>query len=161
MTWPDLPRREQVTLAELRSRVGSAVASVWLPIEQSMMDRFADVTGDDAFIHIDPERAVGSRFGGVIAHGLLVLSLLAWLLRSAHPLIRGSRAGVNYGYENVRFLMPVPVGSRIRGHFTLVGVEQRRGGLTVLRYDVTVEIEGEAKPALVCTWLLGEWIDAD
>lgn len=160
MSWPDLPERPVVTLAEMRERVGTTATSVWLPIDQSMMDRFADVTGDDAFIHVDPVRAARTPFGGTIAHGLLTLSLLAWLLRSALPLIRGSRMGVNYGYEDVRFLAPVPVGARIRGHFTLAAVEDRPGGLTILRYTVRVEIDGSDKPALSCTWLLGRWFDA-
>ncbi|MCK9541453.1 MAG: MaoC family dehydratase [Novosphingobium sp.] len=157
--WPVLPERAEVTLDELRRSAGTTTTSVWMTVEQAMMDGFAAVTGDDAFIHVDPAQAAETRFGGTIAHGLLLLSLLAWLMRSAIPLVKGTRMGVNYGYEDVRFLTPVRCGARIRAHFTLDGVKDSKGGLTVLRYGVSMEIEGEAKPALVCAWLLGRWID--
>lgn len=161
MPWPNLPERPEVTLEQLRLSVGSLNSSVWLTIDQAMVDDFAASTGDDAFIHVAPERAARTRFGGAIAHGLLVLSLLPWLLRSAIPVIRGTRMGVNLGYDKVRFLQPVPVGSRIRGNFTLDQIEQRSGGLTVLHYRILVEIDGATKPALVCSWLLGRWIMTD
>jgi acyl dehydratase len=117
--WPDLSERPVVSLADLKKSVGSETASLWVTVDQNMINAFADATGDDAFIHTDPERAQRTRFRGTIAHGLLTLSVLPWLMRSATPLLAEIRMGVNYGYDKVRFVTPVPCGARIRGRFTL------------------------------------------
>jgi acyl dehydratase len=159
MKWPQLPARAEISLDELRQSVGQTTTSVWVEIDREMIEGFAAVTGDDSFIHLDPERARQTRFGGTVAHGLLVLSLQMWLMRSAVPGVRGAARGVNYGYENVRFLQPVPTGSRVRGHFTLAEVMDRGPGFILTRYDVSVEIEGMEKPALVYAALLGKWLD--
>ena len=109
--------------------------------------------------HTDPERAARTRFGGTIAHGLLTLSLLPRLMRSATPLIEGTRMGVNYGYDRVRFLAPVPVGSRVRAHVALAELTEPKPNFIRLAYDVAVEIEGVEEPALVARWLLGRWLE--
>ena len=161
MIWPQLPEKPQLLLSEHRGRIGERGTSVWVAVNQEMFDSFAAATGDDAFIHTDPAAAARTRFGGTIAHGLLTLSLLPWLMRSAVPGISNRRMGVNYGYERVRFLAPVPCGARVRGHFTLKGIEPGSAGLNILRYDVSVEVEGIEKPALIADWLIGCWVSGD
>ena len=154
--------REFISLEVLRASIGNPTrASDWLLVDQPMIDAFAQATGDDAFIHVDPERARQTRFRGTIAHGLLTLSLLPLLMRSATPVIKGARMGVNYGYDRVRFLKPVPVDSRIRARFALATLTEPKLRFIRLDYDVTVEIEGNDEPALAARWLLGRWIDAD
>jgi len=161
MKWPEIPERSQLSLREHRERIGGTGTSLWVTLEQSMFDDFAAVTGDDAFIHTDPDRAARTRFRGTIAHGLLSLALLPWLMRSAVPAVRDRRMGLNYGYDKVRFLAPVPCGARVRGHFTLEGIEEASQGFSILRYAVSVEVEGVEKPALVANWLIGCWVAAD
>lgn len=161
MIWPEIPERRCLSLDEHRARIGEPGFSVWITVDQTMFDTFASVTGDDAFIHTDPHAAARTRFKGTIAHGLLTLSLLPWLMRSAVPDIRNRRMGVNYGYDKVRFLAPVPCGSRVRGRFELEAIEDGGKGLRILRYVVSIEIEGVDKPALVAKWLIGCWIGAD
>jgi len=124
--------------------------SDWLLVDQRLVDRFADVIGDHQFIHVDPERAAREGgFGGTIAHGFLVLSLLTQLQQSAMP--PGSGVEVNYGFDKVRFVAPVRVGSRIRARFTLVS-SQARGTGRLDTYGVTVEVEGQQKPAAIAEW---------
>ncbi|QTL03731.1 MaoC family dehydratase [Aquabacter sp. L1I39] len=127
--------------------------SDWIAIDQDRIDRFADSTGDHQFIHVDPERARASPFGSTIAHGFLILSLMAPMGRQV-PTPEGVLLNVNYGLNKVRFITPVPVGSRIRGRFALkafnpVGEREVQATLAV-----TVEIEGWPKPALVAEWLI-------
>jgi acyl dehydratase len=160
MIWPKLPERAKVSIDEHRQRIGERCTSVWVTLGQEMLDTFAAATGDDAFIHTDPQAAARTRFGGTISPGLLTLSLLPWLMRSAVPDILNRRMGVNYGYDKVRFLAPVPCGARVRGHFTLGGIENGSKGLSILRYAVSVEIEGVDKPGLVADWLIGCWLGA-
>jgi acyl dehydratase len=130
----------------------------WMQIDQKIVDQFADVTRDHQFIHVDPERAKQTPFGGPIAHGFLTLSLLTHLGASANPespdpkRFEGIMMGVNYGFEKVRFISPVKVGSRIRAHKLLSKVELK-GNSVQLTQTMTVEIEGEEKPALVADWL--------
>ena len=124
--------------------------SDWLLVDQRLVDRFADVIGDHQFIHVDPERAAREGgFGGTIAHGFLVLSLLTQLQQSAMP--PGSGVEVNYGFDKVRFVAPVRVGSRIRARFTLIS-SQARGTGRLDTYGVTVEVEGQQKPAAIAEW---------
>lgn len=161
MKWPDLPERKQMKLDELRSLVGQTMSSLWLTVDQNTINHFASATGDDAFIHINPAMAAATKFKGTVAHGLLSLSLLPWLMRSALPEISDRRMAVNYGYDSIRFIAPVPCGARVRGHFTVSGIEPGKGGLQILRQNVTLEIEGQVKPAVAATWLLGIWIKSD
>lgn len=151
--------RELVTLDEYRQRIGApATASDWLLVDQPMVSRFAEVTGDDAVIHVDPEAAAKTRFGGTVAHGLLLLSLMPLMMRTATPLIRGTRVGANYGYEKVRFPSSMRVGKRTRGWFTLADIEDRGPGYVMLNYDASLEVEGQDKPALTCRWLIARWM---
>lgn len=143
------------TIDDLETRVGQELGtSSWRTVTQADIDAFADVTGDDQFIHVDPERArAETAFGGTIAHGFLTLSLLSILGREALPAVEGRRMGVNYGLERVRFVSPVRSGARVRGRFTLAGFERRKPAEILLRYGVTVEVDGGTKPALVAEWL--------
>jgi acyl dehydratase len=133
---------------ELKSLVGSVIGvSDWLTIEQSRIDQFAEVTGDDQWIHVDPVRAGGGMFGATVAHGFLTLSLLPFFIRSSHK-VEGARMSVNYGLNRVRFPAPVPVNSRLRAHFKLVSYEPVEGGVQLIT-EVTVEREGHTKPVCV------------
>jgi acyl dehydratase len=142
-----------VPAAELAALVGQSFISRWIIVDQARIDAFAKVTEDEQFIHVDPERAGTTAFGGTVAHGFLTLSLLSAMAYSALPRIEGAVHGVNYGFDRVRFVHPVPSGSRVRGHFTLQAVTPRSASEWQLRYDVSVEIEGVQKPALVAQWL--------
>jgi acyl dehydratase len=135
-------------LAELKALVGSSIGtSDWLTIDQARIDKFADVTGDDQWIHVDPTRAAAGMFGSTVAHGFLTLSLLPYFIRSSHK-VGGARTSVNYGLNRVRFPAPVPVNSRLRAHFKLLSFEPIEGGVQVIT-EVTVEREGQAKPVCV------------
>jgi acyl dehydratase len=135
-------------LADLAALVGQEIGvSDWLTVDQARIDLFAQATGDHQWIHVDPERAAAGPFGSTVAHGFLTLSLVPQLFATAFD-IDDVRMGVNYGLNRVRFTHPVPVGGRVRGHFTLEAFEPLPGGaqLTVL---ATVELEGAPKPACV------------
>jgi acyl dehydratase len=143
-----------VTRDELAALVGTQLGvSDWLLIDQRRVTAFADVTLDHQFIHVDPERARATPFGGTIAHGFLTLSLLVPLCLPFIPVPADRELVVNYGFDKIRFVAPVRVGKRIRASGKLAAVEARKPGQIVLRVDVTVEIEGEEKPALVAEWL--------
>ena len=142
--------RAAMTLENYRSQVGTEVGvSDWVLVDQARIDAFAECTGDHQFIHVDPERAKATPFGTTIAHGYLTLSLIPMMTYAAVPSIEGAKMGVNYGMNKLRFVAPVKSGKRVRGRFTLVGVEQRPDGSYQSTMGVTVEIEGETKPALV------------
>ena len=135
-------------LAELQALVGSPIGtSDWVTVDQARIDKFADVTGDDQWIHVDPKRAAAGMFGSTVAHGFLTLSLLPHFIRSSHK-VGGARMSVNYGLNRVRFPAPVPVDSRLRAHFKLLSFEPIEGGVQVIT-EVTVEREGQAKPVCV------------
>ncbi|SEA41747.1 MaoC family dehydratase [Paraburkholderia sartisoli] len=137
------------TLSEMQSLVGEVVGiSDWTLIEQQRINTFADATGDHQWIHVDPERAAKGPFGAPIAHGFLTLSLLPVFLEKAFA-IRSVKMGVNYGLNRVRFLKPVPVNSRVRGHFKLLAFEPITPRGAQLTYEMTVELEGGDKPACV------------
>jgi acyl dehydratase len=145
---------EQIVPAnELKGRVGQTFVSHWLVVDQTRIDAFATVTEDHQFIHIDPEKASATPFGGTVAHGFLTLSLLSIMAYGVLPRIEGIAMGVNYGFDRVRFLHPVRSGSRVRGRFTLASATERSPRQWQLTYDVSVEIEGAQKPALAATWL--------
>jgi acyl dehydratase len=142
------------SLDEIRAHVGQEVGiSSWILLDQQRIDAFADATEDHQFIHVDPEGAKAAGFGGTIAHGFLSLSLLSRMAADAMLLPTGLKMAVNYGLDRVRFLAPVRSGSRVRGRFTLDSVEEKVPGQWLLRHSVTVEIEGEDKPALSAQWL--------
>ena len=142
------------TLDEIRKRIGEEVGvSSWIVVDQPRIDTFAAATDDRQFIHIDPEAAAQTPFGGTVAHGFLTLSLLSRMGAEAMLLPDGLRMAVNYGLEHVRFLAPVQSGRRVRGRFRLDSVEEKAPGQILMRHNVTVEIEGEAKPALTADWL--------
>lgn len=146
---------ERVTPERLREQVGKEIGvSDWIEISQSMIDRFADLTHDHQFIHVDPAAAAKTPFGGTIAHGFLVLSMLSVFANSSlRHRLDGVAMGVNYGFEKVRMTGPVRAGSRIRGRFLLKDIVERAPGQWMSTMGVTVEIEGEAKPAIVADWL--------
>ena len=146
--------RGTITAGELPSRVGQELEpSSWLEISQERVDRFADATDDRQFIHVDPERAARTPFGGTIAHGFLTLSLLPRLTAEKAPAIEGAVMGLNYGADKLRFVQPVRVGSRIRARQQYLEATEKRPGQWLLRMLVTVEIEHETKPALVAETL--------
>ncbi|MFD1787769.1 MaoC family dehydratase [Sphingomonas floccifaciens] len=143
-----------ISIAERAGQVGSTAVSEWIDVTQAMIDKFADATGDHQFIHTDPVRAAQTPFGGTIAHGFLTLSLMPQMqARTDVPEIEGVRMGVNYGGNKVRFLTPVPSGSRIRGHFKLLELVEKRPGQWQQTTELTVEIEGQDKPALIAEWI--------
>jgi acyl dehydratase len=142
------------TIDEIKARVGSEVGvSDWLTIDQARIDAFADATEDRQFIHVDPAAAAQTPFGGTVAHGFLSLSMLSRMGAEAMLLPDGLRMAVNYGLDRVRFIAPVRSGKRIRGRFVLDSVEEKVPGQYLVRHTVTVEIEGEDKPALTALWL--------
>jgi acyl dehydratase len=141
-------------LDDIRAFVGKEVGvSSWILVDQARIDAFADATEDRQFIHVDPDAAAQTPFGGTIAHGFLSLSLLSRMGAEAMLLPEGLNMALNYGLDRVRFLAPVKSGSRVRGRFTLDSVEEKAPGQWLLRQTVTVEIEGEDKPALTAVWL--------
>lgn len=145
---------QTVTRQELTAMVGRELGvSDWFPIDQQRVDAFADVTLDHQFVHVDRERAKATPFGGTIAHGFLTLSMLVHLCLPFIPVLANRRLVVNYGFDKIRFAAPVKVGKRIRTVGTLADVSERKPGNVIMRIDVTVEIEGEDKPALVAEWL--------
>lgn len=147
--------REQLTLDQLKGRVGEELGvSDWIEVDQNRIDAFAEVGIDHQFIHIDPERAAAETpFGGTIAHGFLTLALLVPMGATALPELADRAMGINYGLEKMRFLAPVRAGRRVRGRFRLLEVSERQARQVLIRYGVTVEIEGEEKPALAAEWL--------
>lgn len=144
----------EITLDAYKALVGQEIGvSRWFDVGQERIDRFADVTEDHQFIHVDPERAKATPFGGTVAHGFLTLSLLAPMAFDAEPNISDRAMVVNYGFDRVRLMAPVPAGSRIRGHFVLKEVVDRGPKQIMARTEVTVEVEGGSKPLLVAEWL--------
>ena len=139
---------------EINSRIGEEIGlSSWLTLDQERIDTFADATEDRQFIHVDPEAAAQTPFGGTVAHGFLTLSLLSRMAAEVVLIPETTKMVVNYGLERVRFLAPVRSGKRVRGRFRLNSVEAKAPCQMLLRHDVTVEIEGEDKPALSAQWL--------
>lgn len=139
-------------IARLKDWVGKEIVTGWLTVSQERIDGFARASGDDQWIHVDRERAAReSPYRTTVAHGFLTLSLLSYLMREAVE-IQGTRLGINYGLNRVRFTGPVPAGSRVRARFRLATVEDIEQGVQTT-WDVTVEREGEEKPVLVAEWI--------
>ena len=148
-------KQPPVSLETYRSMVGREIGvSSWHSLDQNRIDAFADVIEDHQFIHVDPERARReTAFGTTVAHGFLTMSLLSIMSYEVMPAILGTTMGVNYGFDKLRFISPVRAGSRVRGRFTLAEARLRKPKELQSRTNVTVEIEGEEKPALVADWI--------
>jgi acyl dehydratase len=142
------------SIEELRTHTGKEVGvSGWLTVSQEMINQFADATHDHQWIHLDRERAKAeSPFGTTIAHGFLTMSLLVKLVGEAVEITAPSKLSVNYGFNRLRFVSPVPSDSRIRARVVLGSVKDVDGGVEIT-WNVTVEVEGSAKPALVAEWI--------
>jgi len=137
------------TLADLQALIGQPLGhSDWITVDQARVNAFAEATEDRQWIHVDPERAKSGPFGGPIAHGFLTLSLIPYFFETGFS-VRETRMVVNYGLNKVRFTKPVPVGSRLRGAFRLLAMDDVAGGAVQLTVEVAVEAEGSAKPVCV------------
>jgi acyl dehydratase len=149
------PAKQPISIDTLKEKIGTDIGvSDWHVVTQEMIDRFADVTHDHQFIHVDPVRAKKETpFGGTIAHGFLTLSLLSLVGSEVMPPIKGRAMGINYGFDKIRFISPVKAGGKIRGRFKLKEVNERAAKEVMFRYEVAIEIEGTDKPALVAEWL--------
>jgi len=142
------------SLDAIRAQVGSEIGlSDWILVDQDRITAFADATEDHQFIHVDPDAATQTPFGGTIAHGFLSLSLLSRMAADVMQVPDTTKMAVNYGLDRVRFIAPVSAGSRVRGRFILDAIEDKAPGQLLMRHNVTVEIENEPKPALTAHWL--------
>jgi acyl dehydratase len=151
--------RKAIAPADMKAMTGREIGvSKWFEISQARIDAFADITEDWQYIHIDPEKAAATPFGTTIAHGFLTLSMLSAMGQSAVPRLEGTVMGVNYGFDKIRFISPVPAGSRIRGKYSLLSIEELKPREFTLKYQVEVEIEGAARPALSAEWLARQYI---
>ena len=147
-------KKPPITLQAYQAMIGKEIGvSSWHLIDQPRIDTYADVTEDHQFIHVDPEKAKATAFGTTIAHGFLTMSLMSIMSYEVMPAITGTTMGVNYGFDKLRFISPVRSGKRIRGRFVLAEAKLRKPNELQSRTNVTVEIEGEDKPALVADWL--------
>ena len=144
-----------INASQLQDYVGKEVGLTdWIEIDQERINQFADATGDHQYIHLDAERAAQTPFGTTIAHGFLTLSLLSMLSGMGGGLkLENTVMGINYGLDKVRFLNPVKSGAKIRARFVLASAEEKKPGNYLLKHNVTVEIDGEDKPALIAEWL--------
>ena len=144
-----------MTPQELAAKTGEMIGvSDWFAVTQERINMFADATGDHQFIHIDEEKAKHTPFGGTIAHGFLTLSLLPVLgAMTEGARVDGIKMGVNYGGNKTRFISPVRAGKRVRAHTKLLELVEKRPGQWQQTNEITIEIEGEDKPALICEWI--------
>jgi acyl dehydratase len=141
-------------LDDITARIGTQIGvSDWIAIDQARIDQFAEATEDRQFIHVDLEAAGKTMFGGTVAHGFLTLSLLSRMAADVMLIPEGTKMAVNYGLNRVRFIAPVPAGSRVRGTFTLANIEERGDGQLLMHHNVLVEIEGSDKTALTADWI--------
>jgi len=144
----------QVPAAELKDHIGTELGhSEWLTVDQQRIDQFAECTGDHQFIHVDPEQAAQTPFGGTIAHGFLSLSLIPLLMGDLLVVPQGTKMGVNYGLDSLRFIQPVRAGSRVRLKVTLLDAYEKNPGRWLLKARVVMEIEGAEKPAYIAETL--------
>jgi len=148
-------KKPPISLSAYQQMLGREVGvSSWHLVDQSRINLFADVIEDHQFIHIDPERAKRETpFGSTVAHGFLTMSLMSIMSYEVMPVIEGTTMGVNYGFDKLRFISPVRAGSRVRGRFTLMEAKLRKPTELLSRTSVSVEIEGEEKPAIVADWI--------
>ncbi|WP_315739161.1 MULTISPECIES: MaoC family dehydratase [unclassified Bradyrhizobium] len=147
-------KKPPISLAAYQAMVGQEIGvSSWHVLDQQRIDTYADVIEDHQFIHVDPEKAKATPFGTTIAHGFLTMSLLSVMSYEVMPAIEGTAMGVNYGFDKLRFISPVKSGKRVRGRFVLAEATLRKPKELQSRTNVTVEIEGEDKPALVADWI--------
>ena len=145
---------EVVTVDQLGDLAGRELGvSNWITVGQERIDAFADITEDHQFIHVDKERAAAGPFGTTIAHGFLTLSLLTRMTQDVSVTVDGAALMLNYGFDKVRFLAPVPSGARVRTRVTVVDAAERKPGQVLIRYGLVVEIEDSDKPALSAEWL--------
>ena len=144
-----------MTPQDIAAKVGEQIGtSEWIEISQDRINKFAEATDDHQFIHVNEEAAKMTPFGGTIAHGFLTLSMIPYLTQKSDvPRPDGIKMAVNYGGNKTRFLNPVKSGKRIRGHWKLLGMEEKRPGQWQHTVEITIEIEGEEKPALICEWM--------
>jgi acyl dehydratase len=156
----DVPEPDPVTYDVLAARIGESVAvSRWRTIDQPMIDLFADLTNDHQFIHVDPERARATPFGGTVAHGFLTLSIFGGLAAEVAPRLAGGRMGINYGFDRVRFVTPVRSGAKVRAQLRLEAIEKRDPSSVDIRYDGRLDVEGEDRPAIAAQWLVRIYLD--
>lgn len=147
-------KKPPITLEAYQALVGKEIGvSSWHLIDQPRIDTYAGVTEDHQFIHVDPDKAKETAFGTTIAHGFLTMSMMSVMSYEVMPAIAGTTMGVNYGFDKLRFISPVRSGKRVRGRFVLAEARLRKPNELQSRTNVTVEIEGEDKPALVAEWL--------
>ncbi|MDE2560852.1 MAG: MaoC family dehydratase [Sphingomonadales bacterium] len=140
---------------DMKALVGTEIGiSQWFEVSQERINKFAEATGDFQFIHVDQEKARMTPFGGTIAHGFLTLSLIPVLTAESDcPRPEGIKMAVNYGGNKTRFIAPVRSGKRVRGHFKMLELEEKRPGQWQQTMEITIEIEGEDKPALMAEWI--------
>ena len=132
--------------------------SPWFTVKQEQIDQFADCTQDHQFIHIDQEKAKEGPFGATIAHGFLTLSMLTHLCDVTSCSIEGCHMAINYGFDKVRFINPVKVNSNIRSHSKILDIIEKKPGQFMIKTEISVEIEGENKPALVAEWITMQFV---
>ncbi|MXO86712.1 MaoC family dehydratase [Altererythrobacter aurantiacus] len=144
-----------MTPQEIAAKKGETIGtSEWVEMSQERINQFADATGDHQFIHIDEEKAKMTPFGGTIAHGFLTLSMIPYLTANSDvPRVEGIKMAVNYGGNKTRFINPVRSGKRIRSQMKLLDMTEKRSGQWQQTMEITIEIEGEDKPALICEWI--------
>jgi len=148
-------KKPPISLDAYRNMVGEEIGvSSWHLVDQKRIDLYADVIEYHQFIHVDPERArKETPFGTTVAHGFLTMSLLSIMSYEVMPVIEGTTMGVNYGFDKLRFISPVRSGRRVRGRFVLAEAKLRKPTELQSRTNVTIEIEGEDRPALVADWI--------
>ncbi|RRJ82735.1 MaoC family dehydratase [Aestuariirhabdus litorea] len=145
---------QQVSAAQLPEYIGKALGSSdWFCIDQARINAFAEATLDHQFIHVDEARAATTPFGSTIAHGFLTLSLIPHLSESVGIVPENLVMGINYGCDKLRFLQPVTVGSEVRLHSRLLEVTEKNPGQFLFKNEITIEIKGQSKPALIAEWL--------
>lgn len=144
-----------MTPQDIAAKVGEPLGtSEWVEISQDRINQFAEATGDHQFIHVNEDMAKMTPFGGTIAHGFLTLSMIPFLSANSDiPRPEGVKMGVNYGGNKTRFINPVRSGKRIRGHWKLLEMAEKRPGQWQQTVEITIEIEGEEKPALIAEWM--------
>ena len=145
----------ECSIIEIKKFLGSEVGlSDWVTVDQERINKFAKLTEDEQFIHIDPERASKETpFGGTVAHGFLTLSMLVKLAESALPKIKDVKFTINYGFDKIRFIYPVAANSNLRARFILKEVEERSLTQIMTKWDVSVELKNVERPAIVATWV--------